>query len=105
MSFTITVTYLRSLFLASFLSFLFPLAFVGIAIAAFGLIGFLPGFGFSQTVAAQILSFLQTFGSGNVWEGMIVIGCACALVGALFDTYIFTVTAVIEPSERLSRSK
>lgn len=98
MSFTLTVTYLRSLFLASFLSFLVPLIVVGSAIAAFGLVGFMPGFGFSQAIATQILTFLETFGNGNAWEGVVVIGCACALVGALFDTYIFTVTAAIEPS-------
>jgi hypothetical protein len=104
MSFTLTATYLRSLFLASFLSFLVPLAVVGSAIAVFLLIGLLPGFGFSQAIAAQILSFLATFGNGNAWEGVIVIGCACALVGAMFDTYIFTVTTTGEAVDRASQA-
>lgn len=102
---TLTLNYLRSLFLASFLSFVAPMALVGGAIALFLLLGFVPGLGFSQAIATQILGFLKTLGTGNAWEGAIVIGGACALVGALFDTYIFTITAseIIRPSSSLSK--
>ncbi len=63
---------------------------VGGTLAFFILLGFLPGLDdFGQMCDRMILFFLATFGNGNAWEGMIVIGCACALVGALFDTYSF----------------
>lgn len=82
--------YLRSLFLTSLVSFLTPLLFVGSAIVGLILMGLIPGLdGFSQRSTGLILSFLQTFGSGKALEGSFVIGGACSVVGALFDTYIF----------------
>ncbi len=82
--------YLRSLFLTSLVSFLTPLLLVGSAIAGLILVGVIPGLdGFSQWSSGLILSFLQTFGSGKALEGLLVIGGACGMVGALFDTYIF----------------
>jgi hypothetical protein len=93
MSFGITISYLRSLLLAVLLSFIAPIALIGSAIVILLLIGSVPGFMFvGQACAAQLLYFLATFGNGSAWEGVIVIGCACAVVGGLFDTYIFTVT-------------
>ncbi len=81
--------YLRSLFLTSLVSFLTPLLFVGSTILGLILMGLIPGLdGFSQWVLGLILSFLQTFGSGKALEGLLVIGGACGVVGALFDTYI-----------------
>jgi hypothetical protein len=102
---TLTLNYLRSLLLASALSFIAPVTLVGSAIALFLILGYLPGFAFSQAIATQIVVFLQTFGNGNAWEGTIVIGCACALVGGLFDTYIFTITTsdAIRPSSSLTK--
>lgn len=93
MSFGITISYLRSLLLAVLLSFLTPIALIGSAIVVLLLIGSVPGLMlFGQACATQLLYFLATFGNGSAWEGVIVIGCACAVVGGLFDTYIFTVT-------------
>lgn len=97
MSFSLTISYLRSLLVASLLSFLVPIALIGGTIALLLLVGSVPGLmPFGQACATQILSFLEIFGNGNAWEGMIVIGCACGVVGALFDTYIFTVTTSID---------
>jgi len=82
--------YLRSLFLTSLVSFLTPLLLVGSAIAGLIVMGLIPGLdGFSQWSSGSILSFLQTFGSGKALEGSLVIGGACGMVGALFNTYIF----------------
>lgn len=94
----LTLSYFRSLFLASLLSFLAPIALIGVTIAALLLIGAVPGLtSVGQICATQLLSFLQIFGSGNALEGTIVIGGTCAVAGALFDTYIFTVTTSLKP--------
>lgn len=103
MSFSLTISYLQSLFLASFLSFLAPITLIGSLIAIPLLFGAVPGFTvFGQACTTQMLSFLQTFGNGNALEGTIVIGCSCAVVGALFDTYNFTVTTAIDENKTLS---
>lgn len=82
--------YLRSLLLTAFLCFLAPMMLLGSAIALFLLLSSIPGLGrFGQASFEMIRAFLAAFGTGNVWEGLVVIGCACALVGSLFDTYTF----------------
>jgi uncharacterized membrane protein len=87
---TPTPSYLRSLLLTSLFCFLTPLVLVGGAIAGLLLLGLVPGLEtLSQWASSSILVFLQTFGSGNALEGSLVIGGACGLVGAMFDTYIF----------------
>jgi len=96
----LTLNYFRSLFLASLLSFLAPIALIGATIVLLLLLGLVPGLmTFGQVYSTQMLSFLQTFGSGNALEGAIVIGGACAVVGALFDTYIFTITTSLKISK------
>ncbi|BAU15622.1 hypothetical protein LEP3755_61810 [Leptolyngbya sp. NIES-3755] len=93
----LTLNYFRSLFLASLLSFLAPITLIGVAIVLLLLLGLVPGLmTFGQACSTQMLLFLQTFGSGNALEGAIVIGGACAVAGALFDTYIFTVTTSLK---------
>lgn len=83
-------TYLRSLLLTSVLSFLAPMTLVGSAISLFLLLGAIPGLdGLGQAGFQMIRTFLTTFGAGDAWEGLLVIGSACAIVGALFDTYTF----------------
>ena len=96
--------YLRSLLLAVLLSFIAPIVLIGGSIAAFLFLGSVPGMmPFGQAGIAQILSFLETFGSGSAWEGVMVIGCACAVVGALFDTYIVVVTSPIDFNKPASK--
>lgn len=83
-------TLLRSLLLTSFLSFHTPIILLTGVLAAISAIGYVPGFEtISQAGAAELLKFLAVFGSGCPFEGVIVIGLTCSLVGALFDTYAF----------------
>ncbi|MBW4542207.1 MAG: hypothetical protein KME43_24175 [Myxacorys chilensis ATA2-1-KO14] len=90
MSCSLTSSYVRSLLLTLIVSFLAPVLLLGSAIAFILMLGFCPLFsGISQMLSALLLSFLATFGTGNAWEGIVVIGCACAVVGGLFDTYTF----------------
>lgn len=85
--------YFRSLFLASFVSFIAPILLIGGAIAFLLLLGFVPGLGaIAQVSVTQVLAFLGAFGKGCALEGLMVIGFACSVVGALFDTYIYTLT-------------
>lgn len=90
MPYSLTSSYVRSLLLTLIVSFLAPVLLLGSALAFILMLGFCPLFsGTSQTLSALFLSFLATFGTGNAWEGILVIGCACAVVGGLFDTYTF----------------
>lgn len=82
--------FLRSLFLTCVLSFSAPVLLTGVALASFALLGCLPILeAMSQASALQILQFLSVFGSGCPFDGLIIIGVTCGLVGALFDTYNF----------------
>ncbi|MBW4520704.1 MAG: hypothetical protein KME16_13490 [Scytolyngbya sp. HA4215-MV1] len=82
--------FLRSLLLTSFVSFATPVLLVGGAIVTLMLVGCLPLLdSLSQLCLEQLLKFLTTFGSGSALQGVLVIGCTCALVGALFDAYAF----------------
>lgn len=82
--------FIRSLLLASALSFATPILLVGILLVGLYAGGQIPVInGFSQAIADQILQFLTTFGNGNALEGALTIGLTCGLVGAIFDTYAF----------------
>ena len=82
--------FLRSLLLTIILSFVAPMLLVGVALVSLSLIGYIPGLEtMGEVIADQILQFLATFGSGNAFQGLAVIGLTCSLVGALFDTYAF----------------
>lgn len=53
-------------------------------------IGYIPGLAIiGQSGTTQLLQILSVFGSGCPFQGIMVIGFACSLVGALFDAYIF----------------
>ncbi|MGB5961431.1 MAG: hypothetical protein WBG73_12275 [Coleofasciculaceae cyanobacterium] len=87
---SILPNFLRSLVLTVFLCFIAPFAVIAVFLASLIGIGYVPGFesvGASGTT--QLLQFLAVFGSGCPLQGIIVIGFACGLVGALFDTYSF----------------
>jgi len=60
---------------------------LGGAWISLSLIGYIPGLE-GKSIAEQILQFLATFGSGNSFRGLVVIGLTCSL-GVLFDTYAF----------------
>ena len=84
------LTFIRSLLLASVLSFAAPLLFIGSVLVGLDLLAHIPHVAtLSQATASQILGFLATFGSGDAIEGTFVIAVVFSLVGALFDTYAF----------------
>lgn len=87
---SILPNYLRSLALTVFLCFVAPFAVVALLLACLIGIGYVPGFETSgSSGTSQLLQFLAVFGSGSPFEGIMVIGFTCGLVGALFDTYSF----------------
>jgi hypothetical protein len=72
------------------MSFLAPLLMIGGIVVVLALVAYVPGLAaISQILTAQILHFLETFGSGDAISGAVVIAFAFMLVGALFDTYSF----------------
>ncbi|MBL1174395.1 hypothetical protein [Pantanalinema sp. GBBB05] len=81
---------LRSLLLASMLSFAVPLLVLGVLIFCLSLFTWLP---VSEAVAQigleQLLKFLAVFGQGDAFQGVIIIGSTCSLVGTLFDSYAY----------------
>ncbi|NEO33717.1 MAG: hypothetical protein F6K36_25505 [Symploca sp. SIO3C6] len=80
--------FVRSLLLTIFFSFVAPIVLMIILLATFSVIGYIPGVAtIGHVSAAQLLKFLAIFGQGCPFEGAIVIGLTCSLVGALFDTY------------------
>lgn len=81
---------LRSLTLTIFLSFIAPLVVLTMLFATLAGIGYIPGLAtIGQSGTTQLLQFLSVFGSGCPFQGIMVIGFTCSLVGALFDVYIF----------------
>lgn len=79
-----------SLLLTTIISFATPAFAIGLIFAILLLIGYIPGFtllGHCGTV--QILNFLAVFGTGNPVEGLVILGFAFAVVGFLFDIFIF----------------
>ena len=82
--------FLRSLLLAVIFSFVAPILLFAGALVSLCVMGYIPGSeGIAESIANQILQFLATFGSGNSFQGLVVIGLTCSFVGALFDTYAF----------------
>lgn len=86
----ISPNFLRSLLITSTFSFAVPIVLIGIILMGLSLVEQIPLVAVIGQVGAQkLLQFLAVFGSGNAVEGVLVIGCTCGLVGALFDTYAF----------------
>lgn len=87
---SILPNFLRSLLLTSLLTFAAPILLVGGVLASLSILSYIPILeAMGQTGAAQVCMFLAVFGNGCPLEGILVIGLACGLVGALFDTYTF----------------
>ncbi|MDX2232118.1 MAG: hypothetical protein NW220_20960 [Leptolyngbyaceae cyanobacterium bins.349] len=80
--------FVRSLIVASVMSFLTPLLMIGGIVVVLALIAYVPGLAtMSQVVTIQVLRFLSAFGSGDAISGAVLISLVFMLVGALFDTY------------------
>lgn len=81
---------LRSLLLTSFFSFTAPTLLLGGLLISLFLLCYVPSLkGIGQLSIEQVLSFLAVFGNGQPFEGLLIIGLTCSLVGTLFDAYVF----------------
>lgn len=61
---------------------------IGVILVGLSLVGFIPGFEvLCQSGIETLAQFLETFGNGSPMEGILAIGFAFAVVGAIFDTY------------------
>ncbi len=81
---------LRSLLITSVFSFAAPIILIGTTLVGVSLLGYIPVLeAIAQSASEQIIQVLATFGSDRAWEGLVVIGLVCSLVGVLFDTYTF----------------
>lgn len=86
----ISSTFIRSLLLTSTFSFALPIVLIGILLAVLSAIEQIPLVAaIAQVGANKLLQFLAVFGSGDPFQGALVIGLTCGLVGALFDAYAF----------------
>ena len=82
--------FLRSLLMTIIISFLTPLGLVGtLLLVLLGMGQMSPLLAFSQSTIQQIQGFLAVFGSGRPLQGLVVIGLASSVVGALFDVFAF----------------
>lgn len=87
-------THLRSLLLTGSVSFAVPILLIGLVALVSLLLEQIP---FLQQIgdfsASNVLQFLQVFGNGSALEGILVIGVASSIVGALFDLFASNRTA------------
>jgi hypothetical protein len=82
--------YLRSLILAMIFSFVTPFIFIGGVLLFLGVSGYIPLLQeLAEMAATGILNFLTIFGSGSIFNGILVISLTCGFVGGLFDTYVY----------------
>lgn len=78
--------FLPSFFLTVLMSFLAPVVVCGLILTLCSALWVLPGM---TSVLAQraLTEFLEVFGSGNAWQGVLVIAAACSLVGGMFEAF------------------
>lgn len=80
--------YLRSLVITAIVTFSLPLMLLGGSFLLLtGLKVLLPEPELPQQAIDHLQSFLGTLGSGDSWEGALLVGTVSCLVGLLFDTY------------------
>lgn len=82
--------YVRSLLLTMLISFVVPVAILGMMLAGLSMSSHFPGVAaIAHITLQQMLIFLKIFGSGRAIDGLGTIGITCSLVGGLFDTYTY----------------
>ena len=82
--------FLRSLLTTIIICFLAPLGLVGaLMLVLIGISQISPLSPFSQSFIQQIQGFLAVFGSGHALHGLVIIGLASSIAGALFDIFTF----------------
>ena len=86
----VSSNFLRSLFLAALFSFFAPMLLMSGSLASTWLLTCIPGLkSIGQIPTNMLLDFLDTFGSGSPFQGMLTICLVSGFVGALFDIYAF----------------
>lgn len=82
--------FVRSLLFTSTFSFIAPVLLIGTVLGLLSAVEQLPLIdAIGQIGTEKLLQFLSVFGSGDAFQGALVIGLTCGLVGALFDAYAF----------------
>ena len=82
--------YVRSLLLTMLISFIVPVAVLGVSLAGLFIGSHFPGVAaIAKLTFQQIVIFLRIFGSGRTIDGLLIIGITCGIVGGLFDTYTY----------------
>ena len=77
-----------SLILTTIISFVIPVAIVGLILGVATLISLIPGLTiFGHQAVNCIVEFLAVFGTGNPLSGVITLGLVSSFVGALFDLF------------------
>jgi hypothetical protein len=86
----VSSNFLRSLALAALFSSIAPTIPISGFLVSTWLLSYIPGLeSVAQLTTNTLLAFLDTFGSGSPWQGMLTISLACGFVGGLFDIYNF----------------
>jgi hypothetical protein len=86
----VSSNFLRSLALAALFSSIAPTIPISGCLLGTWLLSYIPGLAsVAQLTANTLLAFLDTFGSGSPWQGMLTISLVCGFVGTLFDLYNF----------------
>jgi hypothetical protein len=81
-------TAVRSLVLTGFLAFLAPILLIGGLMLAAQAVALVPGLqSLGQAGSRPLIEFLEIFGNGSVYHGLMLIGAVCGTVGMLFDVY------------------
>jgi hypothetical protein len=79
---------LRSLTLAGIFGFLLPILPMAILLLVLAVAEQMPILHtLSQAWLVGMLQFLQIFGNGSVFHGLLILGTVCGTVGIFFDTY------------------
>lgn len=83
-------SFLVSILLTTIISFTTPALVIGLVFGILLILGYIPGLALlGQCGTIQVLDFLAVFGSGNAFEGVMILGFAFAVVGFFFDIFNF----------------
>lgn len=78
--------FLPSFFITILMSFLAPVVVCGLILTLCSALWVFPGMT-SVFLQRAVTEFLEVFGSGNAWQGVLVIAAACSLVGGMFEAF------------------
>lgn len=82
--------YLRSLVVTAIVTFALPLVLLGgLFLVLAGVQMLLPDIQLVSEMSQHLQTFLAILGSGDTWQGVLLISMVSCLVSMLFDTYTF----------------